>query len=161
MPARGYNAYHHPLDSINGHNGCPTSSIRAFDENEAAEFDLPQPEAIPDEKSAKLAKIADLADSLAWVLRYCWTGQANRMRDARAAFRRFVAISMTVRPDLFPDVSYEKMARQLRLTKGGLSYLSLDFSDKAGLHFRRSRRESVREKFAEAQRKAWKRRRKI
>jgi len=44
------------------------------------------------------------------------------------------------------------------LTKAALSYLSLDFSDKAGLHFRRNRRQSIREKFAKVQREAWGRR---
>jgi len=161
MPSpRGYNPWHHELNGENGYNGSPNSSARAFNEEEAEEFDLPHPEVFDGAKAAKLDKIADIAASLAWVLRYCWTGPGQRTRQPKAAFRRFVAVSMTVRPDLFDDgeMSFAAMAKHLRLTKAALSYLSLDFSDKAGLHFRRNRRQSIREKFAKVQREAWGRR---
>jgi len=113
------------------------------------------------EEDAKREKFAAMADALAWVLRYCWSqaGQQEGTRTPRDAFKRFVALSMTVRPDLFGNMTFAAMARRLRLSKATLSKLSLDFSDRAGLHFRRNRRETARKKFSAVQKRIWAKRR--
>lgn len=116
----------------------------------AAEFDLPI-----NGDNGEPDKFEVMADALAWVLAYCWLGPNGRTRECKAAFKRFVAIAMTVRPDLFGDMSFEMMGKKLRFTKAALSKLSLDFSDKAGLHFRRNRRQDARKKFRDVQTKLW------
>ena len=119
----------------------------------------PDAEDETDEQKENREKFALMAEAMAWVLEHCWTGPRGLPREARDACRRFVALTMTLRPDLVGNVTFKAMANKLRGGKALLSKLSLQFSDRAGLHFRRSRRESARKKFSTVQKRIWAKRR--
>lgn len=99
--------------------------------------------------------VADASSAFSAVLSHCWVDTHGRTREPKAAMLRFCALSMLVKPDLFPKVSYGVMGRKIDCTKAALSKLAIEFSDRFGLHFRRSRRESAREKFRGVARKSW------
>lgn len=133
------------------YNGYETRFSNGYDDSYAL-----QNEPVAEVNGAAADKFTVMAEALAWVFRYCWVGHRECTRAPRDAFRRFVAIAMTVRPDMFGDMSFTGMSRKLRLSKATLSKLSLDFSDKAGLHFRRNRRDGARRKFSQVQKTIWK-----
>jgi hypothetical protein len=109
-----------------------------FDENYAAQI------ALPANGDGAEDRITTIAEALAWVLGWCWDRKGVIPRPQPiTAMRRFVAISMTMRPDLV-DMDFTQMARKLRISKAMLSYHSIRFSDEVGLRFRPNRRKSGR-----------------
>ena len=93
-------------------------------------------------------RITELAEGMRFILEFCW----RRPGDARAAGRRFAAVSGLMRPDL-TGLTRSAIARQLRLTKGGVGYLVSRFTREAGVHFRTQRMTSTGLRIAAAQRR--------
>lgn len=143
------------MPQFNSYERSPGQFSDGFDEGYSAQIEQPAVNGNGDGHAEDAITV--MADALAWVLQYCWDRRGGPAHP-RTALHRFVAISMTMRPDLV-DMTFQQMARKLRISKATLSWHSVSFSDKAGLHFRPNRRESARRKFSEAQKAAWIRRR--
>jgi hypothetical protein len=99
--------------------------------------------------------ISEASGIFSAVLSHCWLDCNGKLRKPDAALRRFCALSMLVKPDLFAGASYNSMGARIDCTKAALSKLAIEFSDKFGLHFRRSRRDSARRTFKRVSRQTW------
>lgn len=141
------------MPQFNVYERNPNQFSDGFDENYGAQIEEPAINGNGEHEDL----ITLMADALSWILQYCWDRRGGPPHP-RTAMHRFIAISMTMRPDLV-DMTFKQMAGKLRINKATLSWHSLSFADKAGLHFRPNRREETRRKFAEAQRKIWRKRR--
>lgn len=76
---------------------------------------------------------AGLREILGWV----WRSNTRRP-NLRAAFRRFLAMSATMRPELFPGLGLRELGEAAGCTKALLSKQSIRFSEHfGGLQFRR------------------------
>jgi hypothetical protein len=89
-------------------------------------------------------------EGLAQMLKWCWRSR-RRVTPPDVAFKRFMAASAAVNPELMGNVSYEELGRKNGITKQWVSKLAVEFSDEFKIHFRRSRREGSREVFKNAQ----------
>jgi hypothetical protein len=87
------------------------------------------------------------ADGLAEILHWIWQPEKHRRPNLRAAFRRFVSLSMTLNADLLNGLSYRELGLMLGCSRACLSKQALLFSQQfGGLHFRRQHngRENMR-----------------
>lgn len=96
--------------------------------------------------------IPDRADTLREVFAHIFEQGFSTRREVRIAFTKFVSMVAALRPELLDNQSYQTIGRLLGLTKAAVSNAALQFSDRFGIHVRRSRRESTRATFAQAQR---------
>lgn len=97
------------------------------------------------ERSAE--EVRTLAEAFDKILFWCWSGNNGKRRSSRASYARFVAMTAAMRPDIFGDMSYKQIGKEIRVTKAWMSRLALEFQDLFGVHFRRSRVEGAREVF--------------
>lgn len=136
------------MPHFNSYERNPGQFTNGFDETYAVQIEqaAPNGEHIED-------RITLLSDALAWILQYCWDTRGG-VTHPRTAMHRFVAVSMTVRPDL-ADTTFITMARKLRISKASMTAYSTDFMKKVGLQFRAKRRESVRQTLSEVQKRIW------
>jgi hypothetical protein len=135
------------MPQFNVYERSPDGFSNGFDESYAAQIE-------PHANGEKLEdKFTVMADALAFILEYCWS-RGGRCHHPRTAFHKFCAISITMRPDLV-EMNLRQMASKLRISRAILSLHSVNFSDKAGLHFRPSRRQWARRKFSEVQKEVW------
>jgi hypothetical protein len=141
------------MSQFNVYERNPDVFTNGFDESYAGQVE--QPAAVNGEKPED--RFTVMADALAWMLEYCWS-KGGRCHQPRTAFHKFVAISITMRPDLV-EMTQRQAASKLRISRATLSLHSVNFSDKAGLHFRPSRRMAARRKFSEVQKEIWRKRR--
>jgi hypothetical protein len=69
-----------------------------------------------------------------------WVWRCGRMHRAKpiSAYRKFLALSATLRPELFDDMTLEQLGSEVGCTKANLSKTALQFTKHfGGLHFRR------------------------
>ncbi len=124
---------------FNAYERYPREFANGFDERYARQI-----EPASNGEPAKEDRITLLAEALAWVLEFCWTSRGGApQKQPRTAIRRFVALSMTMRPDLIP-MTFREMAGRMRISKSLLSSYSVGFSDTVGLQFRPNRRKHER-----------------
>jgi hypothetical protein len=103
-------------------------------------------EAVADAVDGGLPIIAELqqpepmrlaGDCLHEILWWVWrNGPKGRARPS-AAFRKFLAISATIRPELFDNMSMEPLGKEVGCTKANLSKAALAFTNHFGLQFGR------------------------
>jgi len=84
------------------------------------------------------------ADGLTRMLQWCWPPRRSVRVGLRVGFRRFVAVSMTLRPELLDNCTFAQVAREVGVTKAALSKHSVDFEREFGLQFRRGRSATAR-----------------
>ena len=91
------------------------------------------PDATPEHEAMQLA-----GDGLRELLHWVW-----RKGTARAspitAFRRFMVLSATLRPELLDDMTLSQLGQEAGCTKANLSKAALKFTTQFGLEFRRQR----------------------
>ena len=96
-------------------------------------------------------QIKDLASALSRILQWCWMNGYNNNRPNKSSYVHFVAMTAALRPDLVGDSSYQKLGKDLGVTRAWMSRLALQFQDEFGCHFRRSRRQGSRKSMSEGQ----------
>lgn len=97
------------------------------------------------------AALASKADAWRWFSIFCWTPEnsCEERRTAKEAAIRFVSLSILLQPQLFEGgTSYQKLAKELGVSRAELSKAALKLSDGAGLQFRGQRKKETRDKNA-------------
>ena len=94
-----------------------------------------------------------LGEILREILAFAFAGRAGKpQRNLHKAFRRFVAITWLVRPELLGDISLMQLGPELSCTRANLSKMIRDFGDRwGGLRNRLQKTEGARRIYAEAQ----------
>jgi hypothetical protein len=103
--------------------------------------------------------IHGMSEAFDKILFWCWSGNGGKRRKSKASFARFVALTAAMRPDIFGNMSYKQIGKELRVTKAWMSRLALEFQDEFGVHFRRSRVEGSRAVFRDKRNESIKARR--
>jgi hypothetical protein len=85
---------------------------------------------------------------LLWV----WLTPKGHYRSFESSTMRLLAATATVRPDILEGRSLSRIAAKLGVTRAALSKISVEFSDKFGVHFRCQKRAGARVKYAAAAR---------
>lgn len=97
------------------------------------------------------AEVRELGEALSAILRWVWRN-GQKQRRPRPAVTRFMALSAVLNPDLFDGDSYQVIGAEfVGVTKAAVSKAAVQFQDEFGVHFRRSRKETAREHFRNAQ----------
>jgi hypothetical protein len=96
-------------------------------------------------------QIKDLASAMSRILQWCWVNGYNNNRPNKSSYIHFVAMTAALRPDLVGDSSYQKLGKDLGVTRAWMSRLALQFQDEFGCHFRRSRRQGSRANMSNGQ----------
>ena len=103
--------------------------------------DFPMDEAINrlDGTPPPVAQPMELAaHGLSEILHWVWQPEKRRRPQLQAACRRFIALSMTLRPELLCGLGYREVGALSGCTKAALSKLAILFSRQfGGLQFRR------------------------
>ena len=95
------------------------------------------------------------AQGFARLIRYCF---GKERRPIETAWRIFVAITATVRPELTGGRGYAPLATQLGISKAATSKAARQFQETFNFHAHESRSEQARARMAEAASEAWRRR---
>jgi hypothetical protein len=85
------------------------------------------------------------ADGLREVLTWAWSSPTGKTVDVRASFIKWLAISATMRPELFDSMTYKQLGERAGCTRANLSKAAIRFTERfGGLQFRRQRNASGR-----------------
>jgi hypothetical protein len=82
-----------------------------------------------------------LTDGLRELLTWIWLTPKLHTNDVHAAFTKFLAISATIRPELFDAQTYEELGRGVGISRAALSKAAVRFTRRFGLKFRRQQRQ--------------------
>ncbi|MDB6023109.1 MAG: hypothetical protein JWQ04_2966 [Pedosphaera sp.] len=125
-------------DHVTGIENFPYSKVFSADES-----DRGNPlAAIVNEPSPQHYELA--GEGFARILDWMWrTGPSDNMRSA---FRKFVAVSALLRPDLLGELNYVQLAEKLGCRKATISKIVVEFEEVVcgGIQFRTSRLEGAR-----------------
>lgn len=98
-------------------------------------------------------------EAVSALLRWVWGKQGSPAARVRAAFVKFVGVSLIVRPDCLGGASMEEVGRSIGITRQAISLAHIDASDKLGMRNPAGRTTEARESYSRSATKAWERRR--
>lgn len=77
-------------------------------------------------------------DALGELLTWVWRSPTHKTTDIHGAFVKFLALSSTMRPELFDGQTYKELGEQVGCTRANISKAAVRFAEHfGGLHFRR------------------------
>jgi hypothetical protein len=77
-------------------------------------------------------------DGLREILAWSWSSPSGKTTDIHGAFVKFLALSATMRPELFDGQTYKELGEQVGCTRANISKAAVRFAEHfGGLHFRR------------------------
>ena len=74
-----------------------------------------------------------LRELLTWV----WSTPLHKTNDVHAAFVKFLAMSATIRPELFDGQTYKQLGARVGISRATISKNGVRFTRRFGIHFRR------------------------
>lgn len=114
----GFDAYHHATQTV--------------------DFPMNDVVARLDGTTSSTAPLPELAgDGLLSIMQWAWRGPTNRPANMHAAFVKFLALSATMRPEIFDGQTYKQLGSRVGVTRADISKAAVNFTRQFGLHFRR------------------------
>ena len=90
----------------------------------------------PEAEYQKPSKMVTAADGLGAVLHLVWRRGKGRAKPL-AAFRKFLALSASMKPELFDARTLKQIGQEYGITRATLSKYGVVFSKELGIRFRR------------------------